>query len=186
MEYFRFRNIFKYIAYFTNYFVNIITQIIETALASMPNWSPFSTFRLWYWRCKGYNFGDNLFIARNVYFQGKVKIAAGSHIANNCLMNGSTAGIYIGEKVMIAPNCVLAAFDHGYSDLNVPMLDQKWESAPIIIENDVWIGANSTITKGVTIGKGAIVGGNSIVTRDVEEYMIVGGVPAKVIGSRKK
>lgn len=163
----------------------VISQLLETLFASMPNWSPFSKFRLWYWRKKGYEFGDNCFIARNVYFQGKVSIGAGSHVANNCLMHGYTAGIYIGEKVMIAPNCVLVAFDHGYSDLTIPMLDQEWEAAPIILEGDVWIGANSTITKGVRIGNGSIVGGNSLVTKDVAPYSIVGGVPAKVIGSRK-
>jgi galactoside O-acetyltransferase len=86
---------------------------------------------------------------------------------------------------MIAPNCVLVAFSHGFRDLNIPMIDQPYEDAAIIIDDDVWIGANCTITKGVRFGKGCIVGANSLVTKDVEPYSIVGGVPAKVIGTRK-
>jgi len=58
-------------------------------------------------------------------------------------------------------------------------------SAPIVIEDDVWIGFNATILKGVTIGKGAIVGAASVVTKDVESYTIVAGNPARVIGSAR-
>jgi acetyltransferase-like isoleucine patch superfamily enzyme len=120
-----------------------------------------------------------------VYFQGKISIGEGSSISDNCLFNGCTEGITVGKKVMIAPNCVIIAFDHGYRDLEVPMIDQPWEAASIVIEDDVWIAANCTITKGVRLGKGCIVGANSVVTKDVAPFSIVGGVPAKVLGTRK-
>ena len=55
-----------------------------------------------------------------------------------------------------------------------------------MIGDDVWIGAHCTITDGVTIGEGAVVGANSVVTRDVPAYAIVAGVPARVIGDRRK
>jgi acetyltransferase-like isoleucine patch superfamily enzyme len=141
--------------------------------------------RVWYWRRRGYDFARNCSIARNVFFQGKVTIGEGTAISDNCLFHGSKAGISIGRKVMIAPNCVLVAFDHGYQDLETPMIDQRWEDAPVIIDDDVWIAANCTITKGLRLGKGCIVGANSVVTRDVEPFAIVGGVPARVIGTRK-
>ena len=57
---------------------------------------------------------------------------------------------------------------------------------PVTIKNDVWIGANTTILGGVTIGKGVIVGAGAVVTKDVPDYTIVGGVPAKEIGFRGK
>jgi acetyltransferase-like isoleucine patch superfamily enzyme len=158
---------------------------LETFLASLPNAGPFSKLRVWYWRQRGYAFAKTCFIARNVYFQGLVSIGEGSHIANNCLFNGGTAGISIGQKTMIAPNCVIVAFDHGYRDLEVPMIDQPCETAAIIIEDDVWIAANCTIAKGVRLGKGCIVSANSMVRVDVEPYAAVRGVPARVIGSRK-
>lgn len=158
---------------------------LETFLASLPNGVPFSKLRVWYWRQRGYAFAKTCFIGRNVYFQGVVSIGAGSYIANNCLFSGGTAGISIGKKTMIAPNCVIIAFDHGYRDLDVPMIDQPCEEAPIIIEDNVWISANCTITKGVRLGEGCIVSANSMVRVDVEPYAAVRGVPARVIGSRK-
>ena len=175
-----------------NLFIKIIrvswismAACVETFLASLPNTGPFSKIRVWYWRNKGYSISKTCFIARNVYFQGRVSIGDGSHIANNCLFNGNKAEIIIGEKVMVAPNCVLVAFDHGYHNLELPMVDQPCEAAPIIVEDDVWISANCTITKGVRLGRGCIVSANSMVRVDVPPYAAVRGVPAKVIGSRR-
>ena len=162
-----------------------IVACIEMFLASLPNAVLFSRFRVLYWRTRGYSFSKKCFIARNVYFQGKVSIGEGSSISDNCIFNGSKAGISIGKKVMIAPNCVLVAFDHGFRNLEIPMIGQPYEDAPIVIDDDVWIAANCTITKGVRLGKGCIVGANTVVTKDVESFAIVGGVPAKVVGSRK-
>ncbi|MCX6842142.1 MAG: acyltransferase [candidate division WOR-3 bacterium] len=157
----------------------------ETLFSSLPNYGAFPRFRVWYWRKRGYAFAKRCYIARDVYFLGKVSMGEGSSISNNCMFNGGKVGITIGKKVMIAPNCVLAAFSHGYSDLEKPMIDQPVVEAPVVIEDDVWIAANCTIAKGVRLGHGCIVGSNSVVTRDVEPYSIVGGVPAIVIGTRK-
>ena len=110
----------------------------------------------------------------------------GSSIAQNCTISGENAGVFIGENVMIAPNVVIVAFNHGYARLDIPMVQQSNSEASIHIEDDVWIAANSTITKGVTIGKGAIVGANSLVVKDVPPYSIVGGVPCKLLGWRRE
>jgi acetyltransferase-like isoleucine patch superfamily enzyme len=94
-------------------------------------------------------------------------------------------GIYIGDNVMIAPHCMLASGNHNYKQLDKPMISAgAYSSGPIVIEDDVWIGANCTITDGVKIGKGAVVGANSVVTKDVRPYDIVAGVPARVINNR--
>lgn len=162
-----------------------LVACFETFVTSLPNQGPFPMLRVWYWRKRGYRVSKRCFIARNVYFLGSVSLGDGSSISNNCFLSGSKAGIHIGAKVMIAPNCVLVAFDHGYHDLEIPMIDQPYQDAPIVIEDDVWIAANCTITKGVRLGHGCIVGANSVVTRDVEPFTIVGGVPARLIGSRR-
>lgn len=165
---------------------NILNSCIGTFVTSLPNEGLFCRMRLRYWRRQGYIFADDCLIFRNVYFIGLVQMGHGSSISNNSFLNGGIEGIFIGNDVMIAPNCVLVAFDHGMHNLEIPMSKQDWIYAKVVIEDDVWIGANCTITKGVHIGKGSIVGSNSVVTKDVAPYSIVGGVPAKVIGSRIK
>lgn len=86
---------------------------------------------------------------------------------------------------MVGPHCVLAAGNHEFRNLELPMIKAgSFSNGPIVIEEDVWIGANCTITDNVRIGKGAIVGANSLVNKDVQPYSIVGGVPARHISSR--
>jgi len=87
---------------------------------------------------------------------------------------------------MVAPNCMIAGGNHNYSRIDKPMMFQGSNSKGIIIEDDVWIGANSSILDGVKIGKGAIIAAGSVVTKDVCAYDIVAGVPAKKINSRLK
>jgi len=118
---------------------------------------------------------------------GENKVTIGEYSTINpftVLYGGS--GIIIGNYVMIAPHCMLAAGNHDYIQLDKPMcLAGNLRKGPIIIEDDVWIGANCTIAAGVKIKTGAVIAANSLVNKDVNEYDIVGGVPAKIIGNRK-
>ena len=84
---------------------------------------------------------------------------------------------------MMASNVVLRAADHGMSK-NEKMYKQAYTAGTIIIEDDVWIGANSIILKNVTLGQGCVVGAGSVVTKSVEPYAIVAGNPAKLIKYR--
>ncbi len=86
-------------------------------------------------------------------------------------------GIYIGDGALIGHNVVLATLNHAMS----PSRRGTMVPAPIRIGKNVWIGSNAAILPGVTIGDGAIVAAGAVVTRDVPENAIVGGVPAKVI-----
>lgn len=110
-------------------------------------------------------------------------------VGNNCSINtnaqlGASAGkIIIGDNVMIAPNVVIRAANHGMRR-DVPMRYQPHTYGEIIIEDDVWIGANAVITSGVTLAKGTVVGAGAVVTKSTEQYSIVGGVPARKIGER--
>lgn len=135
-----------------------------------------------YWGCR---IEPGALIYRNVLLLGNVVIGRGSSVSNNTTINGAEKGVCIGENVMIAPGCCIVAFDHGIEVNGVPMSKQALVGRKIKICNDVWIGANCTITSGVTIGEGAVVAANAVVTKDVAAYTIVGGVPAKYIKSRK-
>ena len=107
---------------------------------------------------KNITFGKNVFINSGCKFQDQ-------------------GGITVGNNDLIGHNVVLATLDH---NICVSKRAELFAS-PIIIEDNVWIGANVTVTSGVTIGKGSIVAAGAVVTKDVPEYSIVGGVPAKVI-----
>lgn len=105
------------------------------------------------------------------------------NISHNCLIGGE-GGVFIGNFVMIGPNTCIVSGNHGFLRGDIPMVRQKPISAPIKIADDVWIGANVIILPGTTIGQGAIVGGGSIVTKNIEPYSIAAGNPAKVIRKR--
>jgi acetyltransferase-like isoleucine patch superfamily enzyme len=117
--------------------------------------------------------------------EGGLRIGAHTSIQSGCILNSFTGSITIGANCMIAPHCAFMPYQHGYADVNLPMWKQPMTSrGDVVIEDDVWIGVHAVILDGVTIGRGAIVGAGAIVTHDVPAFAIVGGVPARVIGTR--
>lgn len=93
--------------------------------------------------------------------------------------------IVIGDAVMLGPNVVIRASNHSCDRTDVPMWDQGHVGGHIEIGDDVWIGANAVVVPDVCIGAHAIVAAGAVVTRDIPEYAIAAGVPARVIGDRR-
>ena len=97
-------------------------------------------------------------------------------------------GVYqplsIGANTIIGAYCYLISGNHRYEERDIPIRDQGFTGAAIIIEADVWIGTHAVVLPGVTIGKGAIVAAGSIVRKDIPPYEIWGGVPAKFLKHR--
>lgn len=93
-------------------------------------------------------------------------------------------GITIGDFVAIGPNAVVVSSNHTWADPARPLLLQGHIPGPVVIGNDVWIGANATILPNVRIADGTVVAAGAVVTRDTEPKSIVGGVPARKMGSR--
>ncbi len=106
---------------------------------------------------------------------------------NNLLQAGKSkyGTITIGNYVHTGVNVMIMAFNHGFYTKDIPTKEQDYYDAPIVIEDDVWIGAGSVILAGVTIGKGAIIAAGAVINKDVPAYAIVGGVPAKVLKMRE-
>lgn len=117
-------------------------------------------------------------------------ISVGDHVVlgRNAFLIAAKSEIVIGNKVVFGPEVVLYGGGHNISTVGKYMLDVE-EKLPtddrgIVIEDDVWVGARAILLRGVTIGRGAVVGAGSLVTKSVPPYAIVGGNPAKIIKYR--
>lgn len=109
---------------------------------------------------------------------GDVIIGEGTIIG---LSNVVIGPVTIGNNVMLAQNIVISGLNHGYEDIHTPPRLQKETCKHIFISNDVWIGANSVITAGVTLGRHSIIGAGSVVTKNVPDFSVAVGNPARVI-----
>jgi maltose O-acetyltransferase len=107
---------------------------------------------------------------------------------NSTVSTSKTGGseVYIGDNVMLADGVRIIGGNHAHDRVDIPMNKQgEGVQKPIYIENDVWIGANSIVLTGVTIGQGSIIGAGSVVTKSIPEYSIAAGNPAKIIKRRQ-
>lgn len=114
----------------------------------------------------------------------KIRISTGTYINRHTFLDASLS-ITVGRDCAIGPGCYITDHDHG-TEPSLPPLAQPLISKPTQIGDRVWIGANVTILKGVTIGNDAVIGAGSVVTKDVPENAIVVGVPAKVMRYRSE
>lgn len=110
-------------------------------------------------------------------------------IGNDCSINSGTfinavGSVIIGENVIIGPNVIIHSANHKFDSIQIPICTQGHDHKKVVINNDVWIGGGAIILPGVSIGKGSIVAAGSVVTKNVEEYSIVGSVPAKILKYR--
>jgi acetyltransferase-like isoleucine patch superfamily enzyme len=137
----------------------------------------------------------NIFIGNNVYVRKNTWLAAepvtgdnnckliignGTYIGNFCHFYASSR-IEIGEKVLFADRVYLSDNLHTFDDTRVPIIDQPIKQiSPVIIGNGAWLGENVCVI-GATIGKNSVVGANSVVTKNIPDYCVAVGAPAKII-----
>ena len=134
-------------------------------------------------RAKFKSYGNRFFFdPYGVYSYETISIGDDVSISTGAVFSATNSQIEIGNKVMFGPNVIIMAGDHNTSVIGKCMYDVEDKRAcddlPVIIENDVWVGAGAIILKGVRIGRGAIVAAGAVVNRDVMPYTVVGGVPA--------
>jgi acetyltransferase-like isoleucine patch superfamily enzyme len=116
-------------------------------------------------------------------FGGKISIGKHVHFSRNTFVN-ARGDVEIGQDCLFGPNVVLMTTNHVFTDVNIPIRRQGVQSAAIKIENDVWLGSNALVMPGVTIKTGAVVAAGAVVTRNVPEFSVAAGVPAKIIKKR--
>lgn len=145
-------------------------------------WIPCHPLRRIFCRMMMLNFDRSSAICRNVDIRSpyRIYIGANTNINKRCVLDGR-GGLTIGSNVDIAQETNIWTEQHDYND---PMY--KSVIAPVIIEDYVWLASRVTILPGVTIGRGAVVAAGAVVTKDVPPLVIVGGIPAKIIGYRKQ
>lgn len=143
---------------------------------------------------QGMVFGDNVSIGKYASIRPSDyylrNVGKGLKVGNNSNIGpynyiGCSGEILIGDNVMISPRVSIYAENHVFDEIGITMKSQGVSISKVIIEDDCWIAANSVILSGVTIGRGSVVAAGSVVTKNVEPYSIVGGIPAKLIKKRK-
>lgn len=138
--------------------------------------------------------GEGIVLGARVTLMARVSLAAvrgrlsiGDRVALNAgvHLDASQGGeIVVGNDVLIGPNVVLRASDHSAERTDVPIRSQGHTGGRIVIEDDVWIGANAVVTRDVRIGAHSIVAAGAVVTRDVDAFSLVAGVPARLVRKR--
>ena len=141
--------------------------------------------------CKNIVLGNTIYFGlhNQIYATGtgseSIIIGNNVHFNSNVMINADFRGhIEIGSHCLIGPNVVFRTSNHVFSDRDILILDQGYKAGAIIVEDNVWIGANVSVIGSIKIGSGAIVGAGTVVTKDVPDYAIVAGVPARQIGIR--
>jgi acetyltransferase-like isoleucine patch superfamily enzyme len=113
----------------------------------------------------------------------EVYLSERAYVGHRCLLYGH-AGIHIGRDALVANDVQLICGNHTFARRDVPIRAQPTEERPIVIEDDVWLGASTIVLGGVTIGRGSVVGAGAVVTHELPPYSIARGIPARVVGER--
>ncbi len=132
-------------------------------------------------------FGNNVTIERDCRFvaarEGTIELAEGAVVTAFAIINAG-ADVRIGRQSIIGPRASINSSEHLFTR-GVPIRELGFRHAPIIIEEDCWLASNVVINKGVRLARGTVVGAQSVVTKDTEEFGIYVGIPARKIAERE-
>ncbi len=136
---------------------------------------------------RGIEIGNDVIIARNTVIScknGDIRIGDNSNISLNCMIH-SEKEVTIGPRNLWAAYCyIIGGGRHDFDRTDVPIIQQGSKVDGIEMNEDIWLGARVTILDGCKIGKGAIIGANSLVNKDIEEWKIAVGTPARCVRDR--
>jgi acetyltransferase-like isoleucine patch superfamily enzyme len=154
------KEIIKKIGYFIH---DHVAPISKMNIKGNPRIHPSASLRC----------GENIYLGHN------------SHINQYCCVWASeNSKIILGDDLLMGPGVKIFSSNHMIKNISTPMNVQPFIEEDIIIGNDVWIGSNTVITAGSRIGKGAVIAAGSVITNDIPDYVLAGGIPAKVIKDR--
>lgn len=132
--------------------------------------------------------GRRTFLEAGVTLQsshGRIRLGQRVYLSRSVTV-GAIELVEIGDFTLVAPGCYITDANHRFDDPVLPITDQGMTTkGPTVIEDNVWLGANVVVTSGVRIGRRSVIAANSVVTTDIPEFSVAGGVPAKVIASSR-
>lgn len=186
--------------------------VIETFLyaAKLGMYKFFSVITIFFLKLRGYDVDYSVLLkGHNFFFQSTkhaIVVGRGTTIGQHTRISGGGSGkVYIGENVLIddftfimahekitigknvtiASFCFITDFNHQFKNKKVSVLKQGYDTNPVVIKNNVWIGTHTVVLPGVTIGEGSVIGAGSVVTHTIPANSIAVGNPAKVIKKNK-
>jgi acetyltransferase-like isoleucine patch superfamily enzyme len=115
--------------------------------------------------------------------RGRLRVGAQTVFGHHCTL-GVVREVVIGPRCLIAELVSIRDHEHEFAEVGRPVIEQGRRARPVVVGENVWLGAKVTVTSGVTIGKDTIVGANSVVTRDLPAGCVAAGAPAKVVRMR--
>ena len=161
----------------------------------VAQWLPSSeSLGGWVWKrircaicqCLFSSCGKHVNIERRAQFHSGRRVSIGDHsgIGQHAQLHGT---VLIGDHVMMGPHVVIYARNHAFARTDIPMDQQGFrQEQPVRIGNDVWIGGRVIILPGVSIGSGAIIGAGAVVAKDIPDWAVVVGNPARIAHYRKR
>ncbi len=160
-------------------------QLMQEKVSLLPDWGVPARLRAAFYMAT-MECGDKFYAHTGISMLYPKNIKIGERVSiNRNTMITAKAPIEIGNNVSIGPNVVINSGNHNFSRKDIPICNQGHTVENITIENDVWIGASAIILAGVTIGVGSVIAAGAVVTKDVEPYSIMAGVPARLIKKRE-
>jgi acetyltransferase-like isoleucine patch superfamily enzyme len=112
---------------------------------------------------------------------GRLEVGDDTSIAGYCVLSAATS-VRIGRSVLFARNVYIADHRHGFELDGTPIIDQPLqEIRPVVVEDGAWLGQNVVLLPGVTVGRGAVVGANSVIREDVPPRSVVAGAPGRLV-----
>lgn len=159
-------------------------HLVMSATSWWPDLRPIMRVRGFLLRPSFKACGQNFQVARRVTinFSDQLEIGSDVYIATGCWLH-AWGGIVIEDEVQLGPYAVLATGDHTREDGSYRY--GRSVLAPIHLCRGSWVAAHATIAKGVTVGRGTVIAANSVATCDIPEYVVAGGVPARIIKNEK-
>ena len=164
---------------------NLVRELLFLSLANhLPRLPIFDKYRYVLLRWAGLTIHGKCtiwapLIVRPIGGAKNIEVGKGTFINAETRFGVPKDKVTIGENVQIGPRVMFETVNHGLT--YVPGIGRGAWTKPIVIEDEVWIGAGSIITQGVTIGRGSVIAAGAVVTKDVPPDKIVGGVPARVL-----